>query len=76
MVLDRFRQYLLSLKPATVKTTMTYTKQYNHLLATWYFSEKMEFTVDKRKHIMKSLALLSNHIGCYDTWQTIRIDIN
>ncbi|VFJ12808.1 hypothetical protein [Candidatus Nitrosocosmicus franklandus] len=68
--LNGFLQYLLSLKlnPATIKTRMACAKYYHHLLVTRDFSEIMEFSIDKKKHIMKSLALLSKYLGCSETW--------
>lgn len=74
MDLDGFLHYLLSLKlnHATVKTQMAYAKRYHQLLVTGDFSEIMEFSVDKKKHIMKSSALLSKYLGCYDTRQAYK----
>ncbi len=68
---DKFRQYLISqgLNQVTMKTRMAYARKYYHLLVTGDFSEIMEFSNDKKKHIMKSLALLSKYLGCYDKWQ-------
>ncbi|HKR73431.1 MAG TPA: hypothetical protein VJR94_04900, partial [Candidatus Nitrosocosmicus sp.] len=62
----------LKLHPATIKTRMAYAIRYNQLLVTGDFTEIMEFSIDKKKHIMKSLALLSKYIGCYDTWQAYK----
>jgi hypothetical protein len=68
---DRFAKYLVSigLNQVTMKTRMVYARKYYHLLVTGDFSEIMEFSNDKNKHIMKSLALLSKYLGCYDKWQ-------
>jgi intergrase/recombinase len=68
---DRFAQYLVSigLNQITMKTRMAYARRYYHLLVTGDFSEIMEFSNDKKKHIMKSLALLSKYLGCYYKWQ-------
>ena len=68
---DKFRQYLIlqGLTQVTMKTRMAYARKYYHLLVTCDFSEIMEFSNDKKKHIMKSLALLSKYLGCYDKWQ-------
>ncbi len=68
---DRFTQYLVSIgiNQLTMKTRMAYARKYYHLLVTGDFSEIMEFSNDKKKHIMKSLALLSKYLGCYDKWQ-------
>ncbi len=68
---DKFMQYLRSvgLNQTTMKTRMAYARKYYHLLVTGDFSEIMEFSNDKKKHIMKSLALLSKYLGCYDEWQ-------
>ena len=64
---DRFTQYLVSLglNRITMKTRIAYSRKYCHLLLTGDFSEIMEFS-DKKKHIMKSLALLSIYLGYYD----------
>ncbi len=68
---DRFAQYLVSigLNQVTMKTRLAYARKYYHLLVTGDFSEIMEFSNDKKKHIMKSLALLSKYLGCYNKWQ-------
>ena len=52
-----------------MKTRMAYARRYDHLMVTGDFSEIMEFSNDKKKHIMKSFALLSKYLGCYDRWQ-------
>ena len=68
---DKFLQYMesIGLNRVTMKTRMAYARRYDHLLVTGDFSEIMEFSNDKKKHIMKSLALLSKYLGCYDRWQ-------
>ena len=48
---------------------MAYARKYYHLLVTGNFSVTMEFSNDKKKHIVKSLALLSKCLGCYNKWQ-------
>ena len=68
---ERFTQYLVSvgLNQVTMKTRIAYARKCYNLLVTGDFSEIMEFSNDKKKHIMKSLALLSKYLGCYDKWQ-------
>ena len=69
--IDKFSQYLISigLNHATMKTRIAYVRKDRHLLFTGDFSKIMEFSNDKKKHIMKSLSLLSKYLGCNDKWQ-------
>ena len=72
--IDKFQKYLISqgLNKITIKTRMAYARKYYHLFVTGDLSEIMEFSNDKKKHIMKSLALLSKFLGCYDKWLSIK----
>jgi hypothetical protein len=51
---------------------MSYSRKYFHILNTIDAGEILALTNDKRIHVMKSLAVLSKFIGCYDKWKEIK----
>jgi hypothetical protein len=56
----------------TASDRMSYAKKYHHILTSGNASELLTLNNEKRIHIMKSLATLSKHLGCYDRWKQIR----
>ncbi len=56
----------------TASDRLLYAKKYYYILSGEKISDLLSLNGEKKNHVMKSLALLSKYLGCYDKWQQIR----
>ncbi|MGI9012317.1 MAG: hypothetical protein ACR2F1_14190 [Nitrososphaeraceae archaeon] len=56
----------------SIKTRILYAKQYSTILVDCNAQELLTLSNDKRIQVMKSLAILSKFLGCYDRWKQIK----
>jgi hypothetical protein len=55
-----------------VKSRFLYAKQYYQIILDGNAQSLVVLPNNKRLQIMKSLAILSKYMGCYDTWKSIK----
>ena len=69
---DDFEQYLnKSYRKSSIRCRLLYAKQYYHVIAEENARDLLGLPHNKRLQIMKSLAILSKYLGCYDKWKSI-----
>jgi hypothetical protein len=68
-----FEEYLNKSYPkSSVRCRLLYAKQYYHVLTEENARDLLGLPQNKKLQIMKSLAILSKYLGCYDRWKTIK----
>ncbi len=64
-----------NVNPKTAKDRITYAKKFYSILVTESDTEMqqlLQFSEQKRVHVMKALATLSKYLGCYNQWKRLR----
>lgn len=70
---EQYKTFLYSsLSHATACDRLLYSKKYYYILSNGNASDLLALKGEKRNHVMKSLAILSKYLGCYDKWKQIR----
>jgi Archaeal phage integrase len=70
---DNFEEYLIKLyRKSSVRCRLLYAKQYCHVITEENAQSLLSLSNYKRLQIMKSLAILSKYLGCYDRWKEIK----
>ena len=70
---DDFEEYLKnSYRKSSVRCRLLYAKQYYHVITEENARDIIGFSYNKRLQVMKSLAILSKFLGCYDRWKQIK----
>ena len=70
---NKFEEFLEnSYSKNSIKTRMLYAKKYSTILVDCNAQELLTLSNDKRLQVMKSLAILSKYLGCYDRWKQIK----
>ena len=70
---NNFKEYLkATLREKSIVGRLSYAKKYYHILTNGDATDIQCISKDKKLQIMKSLAILSKFIGCYDYWKNIK----
>jgi hypothetical protein len=70
---EQYKKFLYnSLSKDTASDRMLYARKYFYILSGENVCELLTLNGEKRNHVMKSLAILSKYLGCYDKWKQIR----
>jgi intergrase/recombinase len=70
---DKFKEYLKTAhREKSIVCRLSYAKKYYQILMNGDATEIQFTTKDKKLQIMKSLAILSKYLGCYDRWKMIK----
>ena len=70
---NNFEEYLVkSYRKNSVRCRLLYAKKYSTILIDSNAQVLLTLSNDKRKQVMKSLAILSKFLGCYDRWKEIK----
>jgi len=70
---EQYKNFLYnSLSRDTASDRMLYARKYCYILSGEDVSDLLMLNGEKRNHVMKSLALLSKYLGCYDKWKQIK----
>ena len=70
---NNFEEYLVkSYRKSSVRCRLLYAKKYSTILIDSNAQELLTLSNDKRKQVMKSLAILSKFMGCYDNWKNVK----
>jgi intergrase/recombinase len=70
---DDFEEYLnKSYRKSSVRCRLLYAKQYYHVITEENARDIIGLSHNKKLQIMKSLAILSKYLGCYDRWKVIK----
>ena len=70
---DKFKEYLKAThREKSVVCRLSYAKKYYHVLINGDATDIQFTSKDKKLQIMKSLAVLSKFMGCYDKWKDIK----
>ena len=56
----------------TIYDRLLYAKKYAHVLQESNAQDLLALNLDKQKHAMKALAVLSKYLGCYEKWKQIK----
>ena len=56
----------------TIYDRLSYAKRYGHVLIESNAQDLLTLDLEKQKHAMKALAVLSKFLGCYDSWKSIK----
>ena len=70
---EEYKKFLYnSLSKDTASDRFSYGKKYFYILSGENINELLMLNGEKRNHVMKSLAILSKYLGCYDKWKQLR----
>jgi intergrase/recombinase len=70
---DDFEEYLdKSYRKSSVRCRLLYAKQYYHVITEENARDLLALPHNKKLQVMKSLAILSKYLGCYDRWKAIK----
>ena len=70
---NNFEEYLIkSYRKSSVRCRLIYAKQYCQVITRENAQPLFGLSNDKRLQVMKSLAILSKYLGCYDRWKRIK----
>jgi len=70
---NNFEEYLVkSYRKSSVRFRLLYAKQYQHVILEGNAQSLLVLPYNKRLQVMKSLAILSKYLGCYDSWKAIK----
>ena len=70
---NNFKVYLKTThRDKSIICRLSYAKKYYHILINGDASDIQSTSKDKKLQIMKSLAILSKFLGCYDRWKAIK----
>jgi intergrase/recombinase len=73
---SNYLKYLVNnVNPKTANDRITYGKKYYGILVSEEDSnmqQLLQFSEQKRVHVMKALATLSKYLGCYNQWKNLR----
>jgi hypothetical protein len=68
-----FEEYLnKSYRKSSVRCRLLYAKEYYHVITEENARDLLSLPYNKKLQIMKSLAILSKYLGCYDRWKSIK----
>ncbi|HEX6293561.1 MAG TPA: hypothetical protein VFZ46_00275 [Nitrososphaeraceae archaeon] len=71
-----YQKYISNnVNPKTAKDRITYAKKYYSILVSEgdnNMQQLLQFSEQKRVHVMKALATLSKYLGCYNEWKKLR----
>jgi len=70
---DNFEEYLVkSYRKSSVRCRLLYAKQYYRVITEENAQFLLVLPYNKKLQVMKSLAILSKYLGCYDRWKQIK----
>ena len=70
---NNFKEYLKTThREKSIVCRLSYAKKYYHILINGDATDIQSTSKDKKLQIMKSLAILSKYLGCYDRWKEIK----
>ena len=70
---DNFEEYLVkSYRKSSIPCRLLYAKQYYHVITEENSRDLLGLPHNKKLEVMKSLAILSKYLGCYDKWKAIK----
>jgi intergrase/recombinase len=68
-----YEEYLKkSYRKSSVRCRLLYAKQYYHVITKENARDLLDLPHNKKLQVMKSLAILSKYLGCYDRWKSIK----
>jgi intergrase/recombinase len=69
----KFQEYLeRTYRKSSVRCRLLYAKKYSSVITEENAQPLLSIPNDKKLQIMKSLAILSKYLGCYDRWKEIK----
>jgi hypothetical protein len=70
---NNFEEYLKNCyRKSSVRCRLLYAKLYHHIITEENARDLLTLPDNKKLQIMKSLAILSKYLGCYDRWKQIK----
>ncbi|MGI9010571.1 MAG: hypothetical protein ACR2F1_05220 [Nitrososphaeraceae archaeon] len=70
---NNFEEYLVkSYRKSSVRCGLLYAKKYFTIIKEENAQSLLALSYNKRLQVMKSLAILSKFLGCYDRWKQIK----
>jgi hypothetical protein len=72
-VWNDFEEYLKkSYRKSSIRCRLLYAKKYYPVILEENAQSLLSLSLNKRLQVMKSLAILSKYLGCYDRWKAIK----